>query len=127
MSHHCSAVIIHCMDFRIQGAINEWLIGQGLIGDCDRISFAGAAKDIVEGKEAVLSGIDVASRLHNVRRVILMHHTDCGAYGGRMEDDEVKHRAAMTQAREIIQRRWPEMQVDDFLLDIALDGTMNIK
>lgn len=126
MSHHCSAILIHCIDFRLQPQIKHWLGEQTLLGDCDVVAVAGASKDIDEGGEFVLKQVDIAYRLHGVRRVILMNHTDCGAYGGRMEHDAQAHGEIMTRAKEKILAAYPDVQVDLMLADIADDGTVSI-
>ena len=79
--HICQAVVIHCIDFRIQEAIHDFL--QGFHG-VDHISLAGGVKELLEkGKESLtFSNLEISSRLHEPKKIILVQHEDCGAYGG---------------------------------------------
>jgi hypothetical protein len=38
--HTCTALILHCMDFRLGKPIKEYLQERGLLGDCDIVSIA---------------------------------------------------------------------------------------
>ncbi len=124
--HHCQSILIHCIDFRLQPTIKRWLEEEQLLGDHDIVSVAGAAKDIAEGGEFVLKQIDIAYRLHGVRRVILMNHTDCGAYGGRQANDLELHTTAMQAAAERIKQTYSDMTVRFALADIAANGGVTI-
>lgn len=124
--HHCDIALVHCIDFRLQPAIKQWLTEQNILGNCDIISVAGAAKDIAEGGDFVLKQIDISYRLHGMRQVILMNHTDCGAYGGRQENDHDCHKQAMQSAAERIGKLYPDINVRFALADIGEDGTVSI-
>lgn len=76
------------MDFRFGEAIKNWLKEKGLLNNCDIVSLTGASKGLVSPKnpaepEIILRQIEISSNLHKISQVILMNHTDCGAYGGR--------------------------------------------
>lgn len=75
--HTCEAVVVHCMDFRLQHFLNDWLTKRFGIKNYDRISWAGGVREFA----IVQPQIQMSSRLHNVKRVILINHEDCGAYG----------------------------------------------
>jgi carbonic anhydrase len=57
---------------------------EGLLGACDVVSCAGAAKVLAEkeptAKRFLMSQIAAARELHGIREVIIVHHADCGAY-----------------------------------------------
>lgn len=118
MSHKCGTLIIHCMDFRFIPDLKKFLESEGLMGDSDEISVAGAIKDLLgEARNFLLKQIDISTRLHGISRVILLAHEDCGAYGGKKSfvNDEVefdKHKEDLTQAKEIILTRFPDLKVD---------------
>ena len=92
-----------------------------LMGSCDKVSVAGSVQNIVTPKnesdrEFILRQIDIARRLHGIEEVILMNHTDCGAYGGRSAfqneiEEEEKHVLDMREAKTIVQARFPELKV----------------
>lgn len=118
MSHKCSTLIIHCLDFRFIPDLKKFLADEGLMGDCDEVSIAGGIKDLLgEGRDLILKQVDISSRLHSISRVIFIAHEDCGAYGGKKSfaNDETefsKHKEDLAKAKEIILTKFPELKVD---------------
>lgn len=101
------------------------------MGDFDDVSLAGAAKNIVSPaneaeRELVLRQIEISKRLHGIEEVILMNHTDCGAYGGHKafesaEAEHRKHADDMEESRKIILERWPDLKVKKILAKLVSD------
>lgn len=125
MSHTCSTLLMHCMDFRFGKKIKEFMEQNDLLGDADLVSIAGAAKNLVnpETQAFALRQIEISKDLHGMKRVILMNHTDCGAYGGKkaFTDDKIEYEkltADLKEAREIIKTKWPELEVKLWLAHI---------
>lgn len=133
MSHTCNHALIRCMDFRLQKAIDQWMSKNNLAGDCDMISVAGAGKDIVVNPDGfVATQVDLSCKLHETKIVLLMHHTDCGAYGGHtafssLEDERAHHLDEMAKAEEVIKSRHPEVEVKKILTVINDDGSILIE
>src|SRR3989338_11545977 len=125
MPHACKALIIHCIDFRFAKAIKKYLEDQNLFGDIDIVSVAGAVKNIVEPKERghadfLMKQIDISKTLHDIKEVILMNHTDCGAYGGRKAfnsegEERKKHFSDLKDAEARILEKFPELEVKKVL------------
>lgn len=78
MAHHCKYFVVHCMDFRFQGAIFDYLDKNGWLHDCDVVSIAGGVKDA----DYLLGQLDISIKLHGTEEAMLINHIDCGAYGG---------------------------------------------
>src|SRR3989344_4980572 len=78
MAHHCQVFVINCIDFRLQKPIRDYLEKQNLLGDSDIAAAAGGVKDL----GWAMKQIEVSRHLHGISQVILIGHTDCGAYGG---------------------------------------------
>ena len=77
VAHTCEAVVVHCIDFRLQKFLNDWLAKRFGVSGYDRISWAGGVREL-----AIVQGqIETSRRLHDVKRAILINHEDCGAYG----------------------------------------------
>lgn len=137
MSHNCSSALIRCMDFRLTSTINRWLEEKGIMDDCDMISVAGIAKVIADNPESpeakyVLNQFELSKKLHNTKTLYLMHHTDCGAYGGHrafasLEEENAKYKADMEKAREVIKTIVPDLEVKLILADIQDNGKIEIK
>lgn len=131
--HTCNNTLIRCIDFRLQKAIDAWMSENNLAGDCDMISVAGAGKDIVNNPDGfVAAQVDLSSKLHAAKTVLLMHHTDCGAYGGHaafenLEVERAHHFSEMSKAAEAIKAKHPDMEVKMVLANIAEDGLVTIE
>ncbi len=112
--HSCEVLVIHCMDYRLQKYLNDWLDKNPGTGNYDRVGIAGGVLDIY----LVLKHIELSVRLHKIRRVILVNHEDCGAYGpaGTFE----RHRADLIEAERKIQALYLGLIVDKYYL--KLDG-----
>lgn len=84
--YHCDAAILWCFDNRFEMGFRKFLKRIGVMNS-DPIKIAGGAKCMASpehesDREFVLEQIRKSMRLHGTRRVILMLHSDCGAYGG---------------------------------------------
>jgi len=110
MSHTCKALVLHCIDFRLQKAVKKYLEDQGLLGDCDIVSIAGGVKDL----DYAMKQIEIGQRLHNISEVILMNHTDCGAYGG----DDSRHEHDLETAKQTILQKFPGLTIKKILAQL---------
>ena len=84
--YHCDAAILWCFDNRFELGFRKFLKRIGVVNS-DPIKIAGGAKVLASpeheaDREFVLEQIRKSMRLHGTQRVILMLHSDCGAYGG---------------------------------------------
>lgn len=136
-SHKCGSLVLHCMDFRLGRAIHKYMEDNGLLGDSDLVSMAGAAKNLSSPDESsdrdlVLRQIEISERLHGASRVILINHTDCGAYGGHQaftssEEEIGKHKDELRNSKAIIEERFPDIKVQMVLLVMEENGGMNFE
>ncbi len=112
--HKAEAIVITCIDFRFQEYINDWLSQNLAPKTYDRGAFAGAAKNL----DTILSQIEVANRLHHIKKAILINHEDCGAYGDQGHIDH--HVKDLHHASKTIRTRFPNLKVETYYLH--LDG-----
>lgn len=116
MSNHvCDAAIVTCIDFRFQKFINNWISENFAPRTFDRISIAGAVFDL----DYVLKQIEISHRLHHIKKVVLINHEDCGAYGE--EGTAEKHSEDLKNASTRIRGQFPELEVNLYYL--LLSGT----
>ena len=109
------------MDFRLNRELKKWIEESGIIeGKFDLISVAGASKDIVDGSEEIknnfLKHIGVSVDLHQVKKIIIFHHSDCGAYAqdyqfSSTEQEREKQFADMKKAKAIILEKYPKVKI----------------
>lgn len=112
----CDAVVVTCMDFRFQPLLAQWLDAHVGPGHYDRIAYPGAAKEA----EVVVPLIELARDLHDVRRVVLVNHDDCGAYGAEGRD-RARHAADLRRTRDAIRAAVPGVQVDLYFASLNGD------
>lgn len=115
MNNHTEGILITCIDFRFQKIINNWISKNIRPKIFDRVSLAGTVKNL----EAILDQIDIAVRLHHIKKVVLINHEDCGAYGA--ESTPEKHAQDLKNAASQIKEKYPDLEVETFYLH--LDGT----
>lgn len=135
MLHDCKALIIHCIDFRFGSAIKKYLEENHLMDNCDIIAAAGAVKNLVApispfDREFILRQVEISHRLHHISQVILMNHTDCGAYGGRdafdsTEAEHDQHVNDMQKAKEMIQAKFNDVDIKIVLAKISPIGQIS--
>jgi len=126
--YQCDAAVIWCFDNRFELGFRKYLKRIGVMNS-DPIKIAGGAKclaspDHENEREFVLEQIRKSMRLHGTRRVILMVHSDCGAYGGLAERfggdavaERAHHRDELRRATKCLTRAIPEVETDAYFMD----------
>jgi carbonic anhydrase len=127
-----NACIVWCFDDRFYKLLKAFGKQEGF-GHIDLVKVAGGAKalagDASPDRDFVLNQIKTSVRLHGTKRVILMLHRDCGAYGGSkafsdadVEREELaKHLGA---GRDLVKKEVPDVSVDAYFADF--DGLYKI-
>lgn len=115
MAHTTDAIVVHCIDFRFQKFVSDWLDKN--LGDLhyDRVALAGGIFDLY----TILKQVSISDRLHKIKKVILLNHEDCGAYG--VEGTHERHVSDLMAAENVIEKLYPHLDVETYY--IHLDGT----
>jgi hypothetical protein len=126
-TYRSDAAVVWCFDNRFEAGFRKFLKRLGVLNS-DSIKIAGGAKTLAapdreSDREFVIDQIRKSIRLHQTRRVILMVHSDCGAYGG-LEAFGGNRQAEsqcligdLERAAAFIRRQIPSLQVDAYLID----------
>lgn len=64
---HCDALVVHCMDYRLQKYLQPWITVRFGYDNFDIISLAGSVHDY----EMVLKYVQLAVRIHGIDRSVL--------------------------------------------------------
>lgn len=116
----CDNIVIRCMDFRFHAKLPRLLADHFNVERFDHDSPGGCGGSLSLLDEAtrqqVLNALELAISLHGVKRLVIVDHVDCGAYGGsaRFCDAEAErqfHAERLREAREIVCRSHPELAV----------------
>jgi carbonic anhydrase len=131
------AMVLACIDPRIQAPVFEYLAKRKLTGQYSQFVIAGAAIGVVapvfkDWHIAFWDNLAISIDLHRVRTVIAIDHRDCGAakvaYGAEKVAnptiETATHRAALAEFRKEMAARQPHLAVETGLM--ALDGKMEM-
>lgn len=115
--HSCEAVVLCCIDFRFWRETLA-LIEQELGLKCfDFPSLPGGAKAINEGNDLALACVSVPAGLHHIKKIVIINHQDCGAYGGSARfngDDKAEqkfHEEELRRAKEKIAIQYGDKEI----------------
>lgn len=134
-SGHAEALLLTCMDYRLAHEVEDYMSRRGLKHKYDHMILAGASLGALNDKYAVWNDVfwahlDLAVQLHEVHRLIVIDHRDCGAYklvlgeaAVKDADTELKsHVKQLYALRSQVTAKHPHMEVELGLM--ALDGTV---
>lgn len=115
---HCEYVIVHCIDFRIQDYLDEFMHKRRLNGNCDRISLAGGVKDIA----MMYTEVEISHKLHTTKRLYLINHQDCGGYGlderlGELEEKQF-HAVELEKTMRFLNDLIPDIEIEAYFLTL---------
>jgi hypothetical protein len=78
----CEATALFCLDFRFRKETRSCIRDSLGIQSFDVIGVPGASKSFNEGSRVLRKALKVSYEQHSSRKFIIVHHQDCGAYGG---------------------------------------------
>lgn len=127
------ALLLSCMDFRLMNEIENYMNARGLRDKYDHVVLAGASLGAVTDQYPAWSRtfwdhVDIAKKLHHIKKIIVIDHRDCGAYKVLLGEDQVKtekletaaHVAQLSKLHSMLKEKHPELEVETLLM--ALDG-----
>jgi carbonic anhydrase len=126
--YQCDAAILWCFDNRFELGFRKFLKRIG-VTNSDPIKVAGGAKCLASPEQEserdfVLEQIRKSMRLHGTGRVILMVHSDCGAYGGLAggfhgdaESEAAHHEEELRRATANLLQAIPGIRVQSYFVD----------
>jgi carbonic anhydrase len=125
--YQCDAAILWCFDNRFELGFQKFLKRIGVV-HCDPIKIAGGAKSMASpeqesDREFVLEQIRKSMRLHGTKRVILMLHSDCGAYGGLanfhgdVRAEALHHQQELHRAAANLFQAIPGLEIQGYFVD----------
>lgn len=108
-----------CIDFRFWRETLEFIEKELGLVTFDFPSLPGSAKAINEcltGEDLAMSCIGVPCELHHAKKIVIVNHEDCGAYGGskKFEGDrdaeQAFHEMELKKAKNAVLKKYPEKE-----------------
>lgn len=132
-SGNAEALLLTCMDYRLTHAIVDYMDGRHLAREYDHVVLAGASLGAVTRKfphwgTTFWQHLDVAVKLHHVRKVIALDHRDCGAYrivfhrDTQGEEETNLHAQQLRKLRDVLKAKHPVLEFESLLM--SLDGSV---
>ena len=125
--YHCDAAVVWCFDNRFELGFRKFLKRRGVVNS-DPIKIAGGAKSLASpehetDRQFLLDQIRKSIRLDGTERVILMLHSDCGAYGGlaafgnNTQTEAEHHRHELQKAAQNLYTAIPTVEVSGYFVN----------
>jgi hypothetical protein len=121
-------LVVSCIDFRLRTELNENMLEHYGKDSYDEIALAGASLGVLNDAfkgwtQTFRDNLDIAIKLHQVKKVIFVDHEDCGAYKQILKStSDQTHEAQMKRVREFMTKNYPKLEVETFILH--LDGKL---
>jgi carbonic anhydrase len=112
MAHTADACIVVCIDFRFQKYIREFTDSKMKGETFDLVALGGSTKNL----ETIMGQIEISVRLHQIKKVVLVHHEECGAYGA--ESTAERHTHDLNLAKKAILALYAELSVEMYYLKL---------
>ena len=131
--YKADACIVWCFDDRFSSLLEQF-IRESKFQHADLVKIAGGAKGLTSPadpfeRQYVLDQIGKSIALHHTPKVILMAHSECGAYGKQFadrKDEESFYQKELAKAvdavKSFMKNRYPETRVLSYFADF--DGLM---
>lgn len=125
--YHADACVLSCFDTRFELVLRKFLTRRGFAW-VDYIKVGGGARTLAspahpEDRDFILRQFEASIKLHDTDRLVLMTHSDCGAYGGfdafgrDRERERVFMREQLLAAAEVARAQFPNKPIDVFFFD----------
>ncbi len=124
------AMVLSCIDPRFQPLVFNFLKKKKLIGKYSAFTIAGSSVGVTHKKfkrwhQTFFDNLAVSISLHNIEKLIIINHRDCGAakiVSINKEFDEQNetkiHLNSFLKLQKIINRKFPKLKTDYYLLSL---------
>jgi carbonic anhydrase len=124
MKPNYKAMVLSCIDPRFQTIVYNYLKKKKLSGKCSAFTIAGSAVGVTANKfkswhKVFWDNFDTSVKLHNIKKLIVINHRDCGAVkiiNGKKEfsrTNETKvHKNSFQKIKKIFKKKYPKLSIE---------------
>ena len=125
------AMVLSCMDPRFQLKVFNYLKKKKLTGKYSSFTIAGAAIGVTSKKfkkwqSTFLDNLSTSIKLHNISKLIVINHEDCGAakiVNGKKEFSSLVenkiHKDSYEKIEAILNKRFPKLKLSFKILKLS--------
>ena len=130
MKSNYKAMVLSCIDPRFQPIVYNYLKKKKLNGKYSSFVIAGSAIGVTADKfkkwhKTFWDNFDTSVKLHNIRKLIVINHRDCGAakiINGKKEfsqPNETKvHTNSFQKIKKIFKKKYPKLRIELKLISL---------
>ena len=124
------AMVLSCIDPRFQQKVFKYLKTKKLTGKYSSFTIAGAAIGVTHKKfkkwqSTFLDNLSTSIKLHNIKKLIVINHSDCGAAkivnGKKKFNHSVEnkiHKDSFKKIKKILSKKFPKLKVNFKILSL---------
>ena len=117
-------MVLSCIDPRFQPIVYNYLKKNKLNGKYSSFTIAGSAVGVTANKfkrwhKAFWDNFDTSVKLHNIKKLIVINHRDCGAakiINGKKEFSEINeikvHKTSFQKIKKIFKNKYPKLTIE---------------
>ena len=125
------AMVLSCMDPRFEPKVFNYLKKKKLTGKYSSFTIAGAAIGVTSKKfkkwqSTFLDNLSTSIKLHNISKLIVINHEDCGAakiVNGKKEFSSLVenkiHKDSFEKIEAILNKRFPKLKLSFKILKLS--------
>ena len=130
MKSNYKAMVLSCIDPRFQPIIYNYLKKKNLIGKYSMFTIAGSAIGVTANKfkrwhKTFWDNFDSSVRLHNIKKLIVINHRDCGAakiINGKKNFSKINetkiHKNSLQKIKKIFRKKYPKLSIELKIISI---------
>ena len=130
MKKKFKAMVLSCIDPRFQPIIYNYLRKKKLIGKCSMFTIAGSAIGVTADKfkrwhKTFWDNFDTSVKLHNIRKLIVINHRDCGAAKvingkkifNKLNETKI-HQNSFIKIKKKFKKKYPKFKIELKLISL---------
>ena len=130
MKPNYKAMVLSCIDPRFQSIVYNYLKKKKLAGKYSAFTIAGSAIGVTANKfkrwhKTFWDNFDTSVKLHNIKKLIVINHRDCGAakiVNGKKEFSSINetkvHKTSFQKLKKIFKKKYPKFKIELILISL---------
>ena len=124
MKSNYKAMVLSCIDPRFQPIVYNYLKRKKLKGKYSSFTMAGSSIGVTATKfkrwhKTFWDNIDISIKLHQIKKLIVINHRDCGAakiINGNKEFSRINetkiHKDSFKKIKKIFKKKYPKLSIE---------------